>query len=90
MRRMMLSCEEATYLSTKKDIEGVSMRNSMILRMHRAACKNCKNYYLQNKMITRNIRYFASKGLNGSPLHRLSTRDKSKLQRLISNKIQSN
>ena len=86
----MLSCEEATYLSTKKIIEGVNRHENRSLQMHLAVCKHCRKHYFQVKLLTRNIRHFASKGLNGSPVHRMSPSEKSKLQRLISNKIRSN
>ena len=90
MRRMMLTCEEATFLSTKKIIDKVGLRENMGLQMHLAACKHCKRHYLQTKMITRNVRHFSAKATNGSPLHRMSPAEKSKLQKLVSNKIQSN
>lgn len=90
MRRMMLTCEEATYLSTKKIVERVKIRENMNLQMHLAACKHCRKHYIQTKMLTKNIRHFSSTALNGSPLHRMSSAEKSKLQKLISNKIKSN
>ena len=90
MRRVMLTCEEATYLSTKKIVEKINLRQTMSLRMHLAACKHCRKYYLQTKIIANNIRHFTSHGLNGLPLHRMSDAEKSKLERLLSNKIKSN
>ena len=89
MRRMMLTCQEASLLSTRKHVEGVSLRESINLYMHISACKHCKNYYRQTQLLTRNIRHFSRESTNGFSLHRLSPAEKSKLHKLISNKIQS-
>jgi len=89
MRRMMLSCEEATFISTKKIVQGVNMKDRMNLHMHLAACKHCRKYYYQTRIITSALRHHAKIGGHKTIPNRMSPAEKSKLQKLISNKIQS-
>ena len=63
------------------------MQSNISLTMHWLVCPGCKNYYQQAKIITRNSKYFSSKGMNNSPLYRLLPAEKSKLEKVISNKI---
>jgi len=89
MRRMMLSCEEATFISTKKIVQGVGLKDKMNLHMHLAACRHCRKYYSQALIITNALRHHAKAGRSNSFPNRMSVADKSKLQKLISSKIQS-
>ena len=89
MRRMMLNCEEASFISTKKIIQGVSIKDNMNLHVHLAACKHCRKYYTQTKIITRALRHHAKLGETIPVSGRMSSTEKSKLQKLISNKIKS-
>lgn len=90
MRKMMLNCEQASLISTRSMVENVGLKNRMGLQMHLAACKYCRKYYQQSKLLSRVIQYqnrLVEQG-NSQP-HRLSVTEKSNLQRLIENKIQS-
>jgi hypothetical protein len=90
MRKMMLNCEQASMISTRKMVEKVSIKNRMGLQMHLAACKHCRKYYQQSKILSRVIQHQNRLIIQGSSQpHRLSVAEKSNLQRLISNKIQS-
>ncbi|MBN1598771.1 MAG: hypothetical protein JW894_10785 [Bacteroidales bacterium] len=90
MRRMMINCEEATYLTVKASVEGVSMKDVINLKMHRAGCPHCRKYFEQNKILDRSIRKHISHAVETrQPLHRLSDSGRSKLQKLITSKIQS-
>ncbi len=90
MRRMMLSCEEATYFAAKEILEKVSLKDRMNLHMHLAGCKYCKKYYRQTQMIIKSVRHNSLLPIrSNTPLHRMSPAEKSNLQKLISNKIRS-
>ncbi len=87
---MMLTCEEATYMATKNIVEGVNLKDRMNLQMHLAACKHCRKYYYQTRLLTNTLRHHASKAYKQNAISfRLSPGEKSNLQKLISNTIQS-
>jgi predicted anti-sigma-YlaC factor YlaD len=90
MRKMMLNCEQASLISTREMVEKVGIKSRMGLQMHLAACKHCRKYYQQSKILSRVIQHQNRIIKQGSSQpHRLSVAERSKLQRLISNKIQS-
>ncbi len=90
MRKMMLNCEQASIVSTRGMVENIGMKNRMGLQMHLAACKHCRKYYQQSKIISQVIQHQNRLiQQENSQLHRLSVAEKSNLKRLISNKIQS-
>lgn len=90
MRKMMLNCEQASLISTRGMVENVGLINRMGLQMHLAACKHCRKYYQQSKLLSRVIQNQNRLIQQGdSKLHRLSVTEKSNLQRLIKNKIKS-
>lgn len=90
MRRMMLTCEEATFISTKKIIQGVNLKDRMNLQMHLIACKHCRKYYYQTRIITSTLRHHAATAVKSSTFpNRMSAAEKSNLRKLISSKIQS-
>jgi hypothetical protein len=86
MQRIMLSCEEATFIATKKIVQDVSLKERMNLQMHLAVCKHCRKFYHQVRMITGTIRHHSSKAGNSKAIQtRMSPAEKSKLQKLIYN-----
>ena len=90
MRKMMLNCEQASLISTREMVEKIGIRNRMGLSMHLAACKHCRKYYKQTKILSRVIQHRNRLIQSGnSQPHRLSNAEKSNLRRLITNKIQS-
>jgi hypothetical protein len=87
---MMLNCEQASLISTMEMVERIGMKRRMGLKMHLAACKHCRKYYQQSKILSRVIQHQNRLIQQGSSQHhRLSVSEKSNLQRLIANKIQS-
>lgn len=90
MRKMMLNCEQASLISTKEMVEKIGIKSRMGLQMHLAACKHCRKYYQQSKILSKVIQHQNRLIQQGSSLpHRLSAAEKSTLQRLITNKIRS-
>jgi PHP family Zn ribbon phosphoesterase len=90
IRKMMLNCEKASLISTQEMVENVGLKSRMGLRLHLAACKHCRKYYQQTKLLSRIIHHQNKTIVRGTTLpHRLSVIEKSNLQRLITNRIQS-
>lgn len=51
MNALMLSCEEATLLMTKKQYERLPLLKNMQLRIHLMTCKLCRRFEIQNDAI---------------------------------------
>jgi hypothetical protein len=86
----MINCEEASLLSARDMLDGVSMREKISLQMHIAGCRHCRKYYRQSIVIQNTLKKMKDQDyLVTYARHRLSAGDKSSLQRIIKNKIQS-
>jgi len=51
MKSLMISCKKATELIEKKTVVGLSLSETMQLRMHTAMCSACTNYQKQSLFI---------------------------------------
>lgn len=89
MRRMMINCEEASLLSTHEMLGTIPMKEKVDLHMHLMGCKHCRRYYRQGIIINNTIRQIKNTEHIGQAAHRLSTTEKSSLQRMINNNIKS-
>ncbi len=87
MRRMLLSCEQATYLAAKEEAGNISDAEKRRLKMHMAICNPCKRYYHQSLALSQNIRDYVKKVKDSPPVHRLSNSDKSKLEHMIHERL---
>ena len=58
MHWMMLSCEDATLLITKKSEEKLSIKKRMQLSIHLMSCKLCSTYASDTEVIDRQIKDF--------------------------------
>ena len=50
-RIAMLSCKQAAILGAKKSFSGLTMLESVKLRMHVKMCRACQDYQKQNKIL---------------------------------------
>lgn len=89
MRRMMINCEEASLLSTREMLGTVLMKEKVDLHMHLMGCKHCRKYYRQSAIINKTIMRVKNTKHIEQAGHRLSTTEKSSLQRIINNNIKS-
>ena len=48
MHRVMLSCDAATFLMTKKEYKKLSCKENLQLKMHLMGCKFCRAFNDQN------------------------------------------
>lgn len=52
MHSVMLSCDRATFLITKKEYQKLSCVENLQLKMHLMGCKFCRAFNKQNAVIT--------------------------------------
>lgn len=57
---MLLSCERATELVEKSQVEGFSLLEKTRLSLHLKLCKLCKDYALQSEKLNAYIERFLS------------------------------
>ena len=56
MDKIMLDCEQATYLITKSEMEDIGLVKKIQLKMHLAGCKFCKRFKIQSDLIDQSLR----------------------------------
>jgi len=52
MNWLMLSCEDATFLITKKEKVSLSFIEALQLKMHLLSCKMCQRFDIQNEKLS--------------------------------------
>ncbi|MBS1772429.1 MAG: hypothetical protein JST82_06200 [Bacteroidetes bacterium] len=57
MKRLMLSCEQASFLIVKKEEKNLSVKERMLLWMHLSMCSLCKMFAIQNKFISDRLKH---------------------------------
>lgn len=60
MKSMMISCEKATFLISKKEEGKLTIGEYLILSFHLAMCKFCKLFEKQSAFISRQTKHFHS------------------------------
>lgn len=76
MKSMMISCDKATFLISKKEEGKLSSGERIHLVMHLSMCKFCKLFEKQSVYITRQVRNF-------SPPAQLSAEDKARFVKAL-------
>lgn len=51
MNILMLSCKKASELIDKKSVTNLSMKENVMMHMHKATCDGCKAYQRQSKIL---------------------------------------
>lgn len=85
MHRLMYSCEEATFLTSKSMHQKLTFAQKQQLKWHLSMCKYCREYERNIKIINngaKNINRFLQ---NGDPLYHLSNERKNQIKKTISN-----
>ena len=55
MMKMMINCEQATYLIDKSEYIELSAKEKFDLKMHLVTCKFCRLYKIESKIINDKI-----------------------------------
>ena len=86
MEKIMLDCNQATYLITKSEFESLGCIQKIQLKMHLAYCKFCRRFAQQNKIISETLEDF--KKIDAGHLHlHLSEKQQAKLKETIESEI---
>ncbi len=86
MEKIMLDCDQATYLITKSEFERLGCIQKMQLKMHLAYCKFCRRFAQQNKIISETLNDL--KQIDSEHLHiHLSEKQQEKLKKTIESEI---
>ena len=56
MDKIMLNCEEATYLITKSEVDKIACVKKIQLKMHLAGCSFCRRFKVQSDLIDQSLR----------------------------------
>lgn len=81
MDAVMLSCEEATLLITKSELEKVGCMKRMQLKMHLAGCELCRRFKIQSEMIDQSLKTLENIKLNQEKTeYQLSDEKKKEIQ----------
>ncbi|HIP47957.1 MAG TPA: hypothetical protein EYG92_03210 [Lutibacter sp.] len=81
MSKIIISCDEATTISDKKQYVEASLWERMKMSYHMLFCKHCRVYDEQNSIITKAIKKNIT--VDSFLDKKLSTEEKSKLQEKI-------
>lgn len=76
--KLMLSCQEATFLIAIKSFRRLRLSESLSLRMHLLSCVYCRRFKRQNKIIDQGIKDVLHP--EHEHLHRLSKEKKKEFQ----------
>jgi len=87
MSKIIISCDEATTISDKKQYVEATLWERMKMSYHMLFCKNCKVYDEQNAIITKAIKNNFT--IDSAADKKLSKEEKSTLQEKIDANLQS-
>ena len=79
MHYMMLSCDTATFLITKRDYQKLKCKENLQLRMHLMGCKLCRSFNKQSSFLSEKIHKIQEE----PPLVQLSTQKKGEIERAL-------
>jgi len=84
MDKIMLNCEEATFLITKSEIAKISCIKKLQLKMHLAGCSFCRRFKLQSEFINNNLQTLEQMKLNQeTDFNKLPKEKKEEIQHII-------
>lgn len=88
MDAVMLSCEEATLLITKSEMEKIGCVKRMQLRMHLAGCELCRRFKIQSEIIDQSLKTLENLKVNQeAPQAYLSEEKKKEMEKLINSDL---
>ncbi|NOR85973.1 MAG: hypothetical protein GQ527_00040 [Bacteroidales bacterium] len=56
MDKIMLNCEEATYLITKSEVSKIGCVKRIQLKMHLTGCSLCRRFKVQSELIDQSLK----------------------------------
>lgn len=89
MNKVMLSCDDATLLLTRREFEPLGTVKSLQLWMHLFTCKLCRNFQTQTEFITDQLRIMSYIDEQNLSRH-LTDEQKRRISERIQNQIDNN
>ena len=83
MTKMMLSCEEATFLISKKQHQKLTFKENLQLKMHLFSCYLCRRYEKEIAVLTQSFSKMKSDAEAEPPRIKLSEAQKQKLDETL-------
>lgn len=86
MDKIMLDCDEATYLITKSEVDKIGCVKRIQLKMHLAGCKFCHRFKVQSELIDKSLKTLENIHLHHTDeqlASKLSKEKKEELQQMI-------
>ena len=79
MHYMMLSCDTATFLITKRDYQKLRCKENLQLKMHLMGCKLCRSFNEQNTFLSEKLKNIQEE----PPLVELSLEKKNEIEEIL-------
>jgi hypothetical protein len=87
-KKISNNCKKATFLTDKKNLEGINPIQNIELRIHLAGCSFCRLYDKQSQAINHLVAQFKRASL---PLElRLNERLKKEMEEIINQQLKNN
>jgi len=79
MHYMMLSCDTATFLITKRDYKKLKCKETLQLKMHLMGCKLCRSFNTQSSFLSEKLQKIQEE----PPLVQLSSQKKAEIEQAL-------
>lgn len=56
MQKLLLNCDEATFLSTKAQYTNLTLKEKILFYLHRKWCPPCEDYHISNNNISKIVK----------------------------------
>lgn len=87
IRKIAYNCKKATFLIEKRQLEKITIREELELKIHLAGCSVCRIFQQQSIIINQMVKSW----INSSPQEKkLDENYKNQLQNIIQNRIKKN
>jgi hypothetical protein len=83
MKKMMVSCEKASFLASKSQDEKLSCKENLNMHLHLAGCHICRRYKKDIDLMSRKIREYRSITENESYQLKLTEEQKKRIREKI-------
>ena len=87
MNVVMLDCDKATFLTTKKDVDRLGCIQRTQLNLHLMGCKYCRAYARQSKIISEELVKEKNIDSNHFKIH-LTSDQKNNLQKTVEENVE--
>ena len=87
MRKLMISCDKATFLITKAQEGEISFIEKIDLELHLMACKFCKLFRKQSSFLSDNVEHLGKHPNESLPNSKLTDARKAAIQQALQEEL---